>query len=143
MFDKTMDGPARLAAWREFRQHCSGTPEEIVEAFATIKPRSRYLDFYTPSSWPNVFDILYENALCQTGVTLVMAATLHHFKLINTPDVWFEAISNHITGNSGLILVHENECYNFLPGRVVDWDYAKANSTSFGRHFIAIDKLSS
>lgn len=138
-----MSSEDRLTAWRQFRTNydISNGPEGILEAFADINPIPRYIDYYTPASWPNVFEIVSEGYLCQSGITLVMAATLHHFGFINTPKLRLEAISNYETGTDGLILIQDNLCYNFTPGQVVPLAYAHDNSMRFVAHIIAPDKL--
>ena len=138
-----MSGQDRLATWREFRHSFpdDGNEMDVVNAFATTVVGRRYLDYYTPESWPNIFDIVRDGMLCQTGLTLVMASTLVHLGFMKAEQLQFDAISNHITGNDGIILVYQDACYNFLPDEIVDVKYATDNSTIFARHFIAVDKF--
>jgi hypothetical protein len=70
-----------------------------------------------------------------------MTATLVHKKFITTKDLTFAVISNHINGNDGLVLIHQNSAYNFLPGKIVSTQEVKDNSTQFGSHTIAVDQL--
>ena len=143
MFTKTQSPTARLAAWRSFRQTfpADGNAETFVEAFADVKLTTRYIDYYTPENWLDVFEIVKNGYFCQSGLTLVMAATMVHLGIIKTTDLHFEVVSNHITGADGLVLEHEGLCYNFLPGRIVDKDFVASNSTKFADHIIAADKL--
>jgi len=142
MFTKTQTGSERLRAWREFRLNFSSDdPQVIVDAFSDIKPLPRYLDYYTSSSWPNVFEIVNEGYFCQSGITLIMASTLLHFDFISSENLQFDAISNHITGADGLVLIDQDVCYNFLPGKIVSLDFMRENSTRFQSHIIATDKL--
>jgi hypothetical protein len=141
MFLKHQSPDERLAAWRAVRQASHETVEQVLEEFAPIKIVPRYIDYFTPKSWPNVFDIVKEGYFCQTGVTLIMTATLVHKKFITTKDLTFAVISNHINGNDGLVLIHQNSAYNFLPGKIVSTQEVKDNSTQFGSHTIAVDQL--
>lgn len=143
MFDKTMNGESRLAAWRNFRTNydISQGPEGILEAFADVKVTPRYIDYWTPKDWPNVFEIVKEGYICQSGLTLIITATLHHFNFINTPEIRLEAISNFETGTDGLILIQENLCYNFTPGQIIPLAHAHENCTRFVSHIITADKL--
>ena len=142
MFTKTQTGSDRLKAWRDFRlQFNSNDPIDVVTAFSSVKPLSRYLDYYTSSSWPNVFEIVNEGYFCQSGITLIMASTLHHFGFISPDQLRFDAISNHITGADGLVLVDQGVCYNFLPNKIVTLEYMQENSTRFQSHIITTDKL--
>lgn len=143
MFTKTQSPTARLAVWRSFRQTfpADGNAETFVEAFADVKLTTRYIDYYTPENWLDVFEIVKNGYFCQSGLTLVMAATMIHLGIIKTDELHFEVVSNHITGADGLVLEHEGLYYNFLPGRIVDKDFVASNSTKFADHIIAADKL--
>jgi hypothetical protein len=143
MFLKTHTESDRLAVWRKFRHTFpeSGTVEDALDAFSTINPLPRCIDYYTPENWPDVFEIIKHNLLCQSGLTLIVASTLLHLQLVKTENLRFDVVSNHITGNTGLVFVCDGLCYNFLPGKVVTLEFAEANSTSFGQHIIALDKF--
>lgn len=143
MFTKTQSPAARLAAWRSFRQTfpADGTAENVVEAFADVVRTTRYLDYYTPENWLDVFEIVKNGYFCQSGLTLVIASTMVHLNIIKSPVLHFDVVSNHITGADGLILRDNGLCYNFLPGKIVDENFAAANSTKFSEHIITPDKL--
>lgn len=143
MFVKTQSESARLAVWRKFRQDFphNGSAQLVVEAFAPIKPLTRYIDYYLPENWFSAFEIVKEGLLCPSGITLVMASTLVYLKLVNSENLRFDVISNHITGTTGLVLVHDGFYYNFIPGEIVTAEYAEANSICFAKHIIASDKL--
>jgi len=130
-----------LAAWREFRKSFNGNETDCVEAFASIPVQPRYIDYYTRESWPSIFEIVADNMLCQSGLTLVMAATLYDLKFINNDKVHLQVVSNHITGKEGLVLKHNNKVYNFLPGEVVTDEFCEENSTTYDTYVIAVDKL--
>lgn len=143
MFTATQNSEERLQAWRKFRrtvdQHT--TELDVVQAFADVKVQSRYIDYYTPEDWPGVFDIVSNGYFCQTGLTLVLTATLHNLGFINSDKLSFIMVSNNITGCDGAVLVYDNKCYNFLPGEVVAVDYAVKNSVRFSSAIITPDKL--
>lgn len=143
MFTATQNSEERLQAWRKFRrtvdQHT--TELDIVQAFADVKVQSRYIDYYTPEDWPGVFDIVSNGYFCQTGLTLVLTATLHNLGFINSDKLSFIMVSNNITGCDGAVLVHDHKCYNFLPGEIVTEDFAKENSVQFSKAIITPDKL--
>lgn len=142
MFNHIHSGSDRLAEWRRLRHDSTlKTPEQIVERFGKVTTRSRYLDYYTPSSWPNVFELVQEGMLDQTALTLVLVATLDNFGFINTEEVRIDVISNHITGSEGAVFVHEGKCYNFIPGEIVTEEYLKENSTCYDTFIITKDKL--
>lgn len=143
MFLKTHSEADRLAVWRRFRQDfpSNGTAQDVVRAFGSIKPLTRYVDYYLPENWPSSFEIVKDGMLCPSGITLVIASTLLHLKLINAELLRFDVISNHITGTMGLVLVYNGEYYNFLPGEIVSAEFAEANSTCFTKHIITSHKL--
>ena len=142
MFTRTQQGSDRLAQWRQFRQRTDiTTAEQVVEAFASTPLDQRYLDYYTPATWPNVFQIVEEGLLCQSGLTLVMASTLHYFNIMKTDQIHLHAISNHTNGDAGLVLVDHGKVYNFIPGHIVTEQYLLDNSTCYDKHVITTDKL--
>ena len=143
MFLPTNNSEERLQAWRKFRKTFpeDGNETLVIKEFATVKVLSRYIDYYTPRNWPGVFDIVSHGYFCQTGLTLVMTATLHNLVFINTNNLQFLMVSNNITGCDGAVLVHDNKCYNFLPGEIVTKDYALQHSVQFFSTVITADKL--
>ena len=141
MFNKTQTSSDRLNAWRTVRQQEYLTVEPLLEAFANIKPIPRYIDYYTPSDWPNVFEIVSEGYLCQSGITLILAATLINKGFITADELYFEVISNHINGNDGLVLIHEQVAYNVIPGETASLQYVIDNSTRFNSHKIKTSSL--
>lgn len=142
MFTNTQDGSERLCAWRDLRHNRDKLSlEQVLAKFESIKLKSRYLDYYTPSSWPGVFEIVQDGYFCQSGLTLVIATTLHHLGFINTNELQLHAISNHITGADGLVLEHNGYYYNFIQGTAVTVEYAKEHSTRYDSYIIAVDNL--
>lgn len=144
MFTNTQNGADRLKAWRQFRHsfdHANSTDQDVVNAFASVQIEQRYLDYYTPDSWPSVFEIVKEGEFCQTGLTLVMGSTLHYLGFINSKQLEFDVVSNHITGTEGIVLVYNDSVYNFLPGKIVSVDYMHDNATIYERHIIATDNF--
>ena len=144
MFTKTQESDKRIEVWRNFRQNFpkDGTEQDVLDAFKAVRIRSRYLDFYTPSSWPNIFEIVDAGYFCQTGLNLVVAGTLEYLGFINSKEYHFDVISNYLTGHEGAYLVYNNMYYNFLPGENVSIDFAKKNSHSYSRGgIITIDKF--
>lgn len=142
MFLKTQTSEDRLRIWREVRQKNFSTEQEILNEFSEIKILSRYLDYYTPNSWPNPFEIVAEGYFCQSGITLLITATLINKGFITSSELCMPVISNNISGDDGLILVDKELVYNFLPGKIVSWDYVKDNSTIYQAHKIDKEKFS-
>lgn len=137
-----MSATERLAVWRNLRQtYNDPAVNTLLAAFASIKPEPRFLDYYTPSSWPSVFEIVADGMFCQTGITLVLTATMANLGFIKTETVTLDVISNHITGREGLVLLHNNLYYNFLPGDEVPEMYGADNSTRFDRHVVQLSHL--
>lgn len=142
MFTNTQNESERLAQWRSFRHRTDITsPEQVLQAFANVPVQQRYLDYYTPSTWPSVFEIVSQGLFCQSGLTLMITATLDYFDFINNSEVRLDAISSYISGVEGLVLVHNGMVYNFVPGEVVTENYLRENSTCYDSHIIAIDKI--
>ena len=134
MFHNNLSGSERLSIWRNVRQKTHNNILEVLEDFSKIEPLPRYLDYYTPSSWPNPFEIVNEGYLCQSGVTLVLLSTLINKGFISKDTIQLPVISNNITGTSGLVIYDRDFVYNFTPGEIVSWEYVKENSTVFQIH---------
>ena len=134
MFHKNLSGSERLNIWRNVRQKSHNNITEVLEDFASIEMLPRYLDYYTPSSWPNPTEILNEGYLCQSGVTLVLLSTLINKGFISEDTIQLPVISNNITGTSGLVIYDRDLVYNFTPGEIVSWEYVKENATVFQIH---------
>ena len=134
MFVKLQTPEQRLSSWREIRQKSHNSIQEVIDDFSSIKYESRYLDYYTPKSWPNAFEIVSEGYLCQSGVTLILASTLIYKGFLFEEDILYPVISNNISGNSGLVILHGNTVYNFLQDKITTWDYVKDNATVFQIH---------
>jgi hypothetical protein len=137
MLPKNLTSEQRLNIWRTFRQQEFQDISEIVANFPFQEFESRYLDYYTPKSWPSPFEIVSEGYLCQSGVTLVLTATLMNKKFLKCEELSLPVISNNITGSTGLVLLYEDQVFNFTPGKVETLEYLKENSTSFQYHRIA------
>ena len=142
MFLKTQTSEDRLRIWREVRQKNFSTEQEILNEFSEIKILSRYLDYYTPSSWPTPFEIVSEGYLCCSGVTILITVILINKGFITSDQLLFPVISNNTTGDSGIVLLNNNNVYNFTPGKIESWEYVKDNSTIFQIHKLDKNKLS-
>lgn len=140
MFSDKSTAEDRLKSWRTIRRENS-TLDDILAAFATIPKQPRYIDFYTPSDWPNVFEIVAEGMLCQSGITLVLAATMYHKGFITSDNITFLVISNNIDGTVGLVLLHDDLVYNFIPGEAVSLDYVKEYAVTYDQHTIDIQTI--
>ena len=141
MFEPHLSPEDRLSKFRNLRQTPDLTQHQIVQAFADVKPAPRYLDFYTPESWPSVFEIVSDGLFCQSGITLMITSLLVYAGIVNSPEICLPAVNNTINGNQGLVLEHNNQVYNFLPGKVVSVSQARENSVTMDMHIIKPDNL--
>jgi hypothetical protein len=131
MFSNTHTSQDRLKIWRDLRNDPSYDLDSILECFSSIKICSRYIDYYTPKSWPTPFEIVSEGHFCQSGITLVLLSTLLHKGFILEGEIDLCVISNNINGNTGLVGIQNNKVYNFEKDSIVDIDYLKENATIF------------
>ena len=143
MFTKNQSPTDRLSSWRKVRQQQYNSIDDLLVEFKDIKILDRYLDYYTPKSWPNVFDIVNDGYFCQTGVTLIMFATLVQKGFISEGEYYLPVISNNITGTVGTVLKVDDLYYNFYTDKPVDQDYLEENSVHFQTHKIHSNLLTS
>lgn len=71
----------RLSKWKNFRDGISEVEEEellnnVAQFFADMPVGSRYIDYYTPASWPTPWEILYDKLFCANTVSLLIYYTL-------------------------------------------------------------------
>jgi len=102
----------------------------------------RYLDYYTPSSWPNPFEIVSEGYFCKSGITLVLTATLINKNFITSENLTFLVISNTLDGSDGLVLLDNGLVYNFSD-TVVTEQFAIDNSVVFTKHVVPKNQICS
>jgi len=141
MFLPTQSSDDRLSMWRAIRQREHESIDDLLAEFKDLAPEQRYIDFYTPSSWPSVFEIVSEGMFCQSGITLVIAATLAEAGFISTGNLRFPVISNHINGNTGLVLEHQNKVFNFTPGKIITLEEMKENGTVYDTHVVPYSNI--
>ena len=72
----------RLEKWRGFRESLEDLSEEdllnnVAEFFAAVPIGARCIDFYTPESWPNPWELLYHKLFCTDSISLLIYHTLH------------------------------------------------------------------
>jgi hypothetical protein len=127
MFEKTTDVTRRLNQWRELRQKAI-IQEAVLEAFSEVKILPRYLDYWSPDSWPKAFDIVENGYFCTTGIAIVLYQTLGHLKYLNPTETSWKVISNHVTGNDGAVFIHADKVYNLTPGHTNSLDDLAAYS---------------
>lgn len=141
MFLKHQAPTVRLEVWRNLRHTPDLTIEKILTEFARIKHEPRCIDYYTPASWPSVFEIVSEGYFCQSGITLVLTATLHNAGFITSDTISFPVISNHTNGLTGLVLEYDNCIFNAVPGEIISKKEILENSTVFASHTVPISQL--
>ena len=134
MFYKNQSANDRLTIWRDLRQTNFSNVEDLVAEYQSIKLVSRYLDYYTPNSWPDPFEIVNEGYFCQSGVTLLLVSHLIYSGFVTSDELFFPVISNNINGSDGLVFLDNNKVYNFEVGKISSWEFVKENSTIFSTH---------
>ena len=71
----------RIEKWREFRESLQGQSDEellnnVAQFFASVPIGSRCIDYYTPVSWPNPWELLYHKLYCTSSISLLIYHTL-------------------------------------------------------------------
>jgi len=71
----------RIEKWRNFRESLDGLPEpellnNVAEFFAAVPIGARCIDYYTPESWPNPWELLYHKLFCTNSISLLIYHTL-------------------------------------------------------------------
>jgi hypothetical protein len=131
----------RLQGWRNVRSQNFSTAAEVASQFINIETVDRYIDCYSPDTWPSPFEIIHEGVFCPTSVTLILSATLFYLQFLESSDIIFPVISNNIDGSTGIVLQSEGLVYNFLPGEVVTEQYMRENCTVYQVHTLKTHEL--
>lgn len=139
MFCKTHSYEQHLRDWRKLRQSAESM-QEILCSFSHIQLKSRFIDYYTPESWPNPFDIVQHQMYDVSGIGLLVYHTGVNLNFIDHSDVTWHVISNHESGQEGLVFEYQNQVYNFRPHMPVSTQYAWENCTKFITHHDVIVK---
>lgn len=87
MFDKKYE--ERLVVWREFRDSLETSSDPIQEAinFYQFAPLvSISVDPYTPSTWPDPWELLSENQYCDFGKILAICYSLQLTDCLSEAD---------------------------------------------------------
>jgi hypothetical protein len=71
----------RIIKWREFREEIRDLPKQeqlnrVAAFFANVPVGARSIDFYTPSTWPSPWEILYHKEYCASSISLLIFYTL-------------------------------------------------------------------
>ena len=127
MFEQHTTAESRIIQWRKLRQNAE-TEQDVLDQFAKIKILPRYLDYWTPKTWPNPFVIVEEGYFCATGIAILLYQTLGHLKFLNPAETQWKVISNHVTGNDGAVFIHNENVYNLTPGQTNSLDDLVAHS---------------
>lgn len=134
MFSKNGTLERHLCEWRQLR-HTAGCVEDVLSAFGNLNVKNRYIDYYTPESWPNPFEIIQHSMYDVTGISLLMYHTLVSLNFLDYRSVTWKVVSNHITGHEGLIFQDaQGRYYNFIAGELADPVFVQQNSTEFFVH---------
>ena len=80
-FWNDMPPDERLDVWKDFRTSLLTLDtdtqiQKIAKYFSRAPIGARSIDFYTPESWPNPWEIVYHNSFCVNSVSLLMYYTL-------------------------------------------------------------------
>ena len=132
-----------IKIWRNIRNTISPdfSLEDIVALFDTPPSKTRYIDYYCPENWPNVFDIVADGMNCQSSISIIIAATLVDAGFIKTSKIQFDVVSSHNVASEGLLLKLPEGYCNFTPGKIHSAEYVKQNASIYDSHIIAVDKL--
>jgi len=81
MIWNNIPGNERLRLWKKLRDDSKELPleeklSEVAKFCASMPYGSRSLDYYTPSSWPTPWEILFYGTFCTSSISLLMYYTL-------------------------------------------------------------------
>ena len=123
MFEKHTTVATRLEQYRKLRTS-KLSKANILEQFNEIKPCARYIDYWTPKSWPKPFEIIEHGYFCTTGISLLLYHLLGHLDYLNPLETEWKVISNNMNGFDGAVFIHDKNMYNLDTSKPVPMDIA-------------------
>lgn len=117
----------KIEEWHVFRNEIKTLNkneqlEKIAKYWSTAPLGSRSIDFYTPSTWPDPWEILYYGRFCENSISLLMYYT---FRLINTDakcEIW---LIDNSKERYIVPVVEDNYLLNYEIGSVNIWQDLK------------------
>jgi len=129
MFEKHTTVETRLEQFRELRKS-NLSMNAVVERFGVIKPCNRYLDYWTPESWPKPFDLIEQGHFDTTAISILMYQTLGHLNYLKPELVSWEVISNNMNGKDGAVFTYKRMMYNLDPIKAIESHVATDHYTT-------------
>jgi|TARA_B110000444_G_scaffold232888_1_gene241898 hypothetical protein len=133
MFEKHTTLENRLEQYRAVRKS-NLSLDAVLQEFASINPQSRYIDYWTPKTWPNAFEIIEFGYFCTTGISILMYQTLGHLNYLKPEGTTWKVISNNINGRDGAVFMYNEKMFNLDPMSAVNIDVAK-------QHYVELTDL--
>ena len=133
MFEKHTTLETRLEQYRAVRKS-NLSLDAVLQEFASINPQSRYIDYWTPKTWPNAFEIIEFGYFCTTGISILMYQTLGHLNYLKPEDTTWKVISNNINGRDGAVFMYNEKMFNLDPMSAVNVDVAQ-------QHYVELTDL--
>lgn len=115
----TLTPQARISKWKALREKIKDKSkeeqiQEVADFFRTLPFSSRYLDYYSPDSWPTPWEILWDTMFCVNTISLMMYYTLY---LLGFDDIKVCLIDDLEAGDRYLLPVLDNKyVLNYIPG---------------------------
>ena len=133
MFEKHTTLENRLEQYRAVRKS-NLSLDAVLQEFASINPQSRYIDYWTPKTWPNAFQIIELGYFCTTGISILMYQTLGHLNYLKPEGTTWKVISNNINGRDGAVFMYNEKMFNLDPMSAVNIDVAQ-------QHYVELSDL--
>ena len=133
MFEKHTTLENRLEQYRAVRKS-NLSLDAVLQEFSSINPQGRYIDYWTPKTWPNAFEIIEFGYFCTTGISILMYQTLGHLNYLKPEGTTWKVISNNINGRDGAVFMYNEKMFNLDPMSAINIDVAK-------QHYVELTDL--
>lgn len=125
-----IDPDQRLSQWSQFRKELIDTDlhsklKSVAKYWADAPFGARTLDFYTPDTWSDPWEILYHGSFCQNSISLLIYYTL----LLSSNDAYTVDIYLIDDGNDRYLVpvVDKKYVLNYELGNIVELSEIKVN----------------
>lgn len=121
MIDKTYE--ERLRIWREFREKLDKSHDpiqDVIDFYYNIPEVSLAADPYTPSTWPDPWELLEENNYCSFVKILAICYTLQLTDVLSTASCEIHITYDKEKSKTFYLLYVNNYVIGYKDGAYID-----------------------
>lgn len=121
----TLQQGERLRLWKTLRNNLEGKElrdqvQLVASFFDNIQYSARIIDYFDPTYWPTPWEIIYNDNICKSSVSLLIYYT---FSLLSTPVISELSVINDGSDIYLLPVINAQYVLNYEQGVVNNYSY--------------------